>query len=463
MSSFELGPSGERVEIDEKAWGSISVPSAMPWYGSIRESFTGAWQKNITVEPPENMFTFSAVYACISRIADDISPFRLMLMAESGDGAWDEVKTGSPFLPVLRKPNRYQTRIQFLHQWLTLVLTHGNNYVYLDRDRRGVVVGMYNLDPRGVRPMVAPDGEVFYQLSQDYLTGISDPLIVPASEIIHDRMITPWHPLCGISPLFACAMSTTQGMRIQTNSARFFENMSRPSGILAAPGNITNQQVIDIKKSFEEGFGGANLGRLFVVSGGMKYEAMTIPATDAQLVEQLKLTVEDIARAFHVPLYMINAGHDPTLSNIGAKKQDYYTQTLRKRIEDIELLLDEALGLPALGMGVWMELEGLLRMDHKARAETTEIEIRSAVISPDEARLQENRHPVAGGNSPYLQQQNYSLAALAKRDALADPFGTAKPPAPQLASSKSIDDDGQATEFALALIAKFSEATHVQV
>jgi hypothetical protein len=48
-------------------------------------------------------------------------------------------------------------------------------------------------------------------------------------------------------------------------------------------------------------------------------------------------------------------------------------------------------------------------------------------MSPNEARAGENMQPVAGGDSPYLQQQNYSLAALAKRDAKADPFAGAAP------------------------------------
>jgi hypothetical protein len=38
--------------------------------------------------------------------------------------------------------------------------------------------------------------------------------------------------------------------------------------------------------------------------------------------------------------------------------------------------------------------------------------------------------PVDGGDSPMIQQQNFSLAALAKRDAKDDPFATAPKPAP---------------------------------
>jgi phage portal protein BeeE len=53
-------------------------------------------------------------------------------------------------------------------------------------------------------------------------------------------------------------------------------------------------------------------------------------------------------------------------------------------------------------------------------------------MSPNEARFRANLPEVTGGESPMIQQQNYSLAALAKRDAQEDPFGTSKPPAAEL-------------------------------
>jgi phage portal protein BeeE len=55
-------------------------------------------------------------------------------------------------------------------------------------------------------------------------------------------------------------------------------------------------------------------------------------------------------------------------------------------------------------------------------------------MAPNEGRAKLDLKPAEGGNSPYLQQQNYSLAALAKRDAQADPFATAAPKAPVAAA-----------------------------
>jgi phage portal protein BeeE len=40
---------------------------------------------------------------------------------------------------VLRKPNRFQTRIQFLESWALSKLSRGNTYVLKQRDNRNVV------------------------------------------------------------------------------------------------------------------------------------------------------------------------------------------------------------------------------------------------------------------------------------------------------------------------------------
>jgi phage portal protein BeeE len=71
-------------------------------------------------------------------------------------------------------------------------------------------------------------------------------------------------------------------------------------------------------------------------------------------------------------------------------------------------------------------------------------------MKPNEARLKENLPPVEGGDTPYLQQQNWSLAQLDKRDIVADKPAVAAPqePAP-------IPD--QAREF----LSHFSKAIHV--
>ena len=124
---------------------------------------------------------------------------------------------------------------------------------------------------------------------------------------------------------------------------------------------------------------------------------------------------------------MVGIGPAPTYNNIEALSQQYYSQCLQNLIECIELLLDRGLSL-ANDLGTELDLDNLIRMDTATRVKAAADAIGSGAMSPNEARFRYfDLGPVTGGETPYLQQQNYSLLALSKRDSQADPFGSASP------------------------------------
>ena len=55
------------------------------WFNVIRESFPGAWQRNVEIRL-DNVLTFSTVYACITLIASDIGKLGLLLVQEDKNG-----------------------------------------------------------------------------------------------------------------------------------------------------------------------------------------------------------------------------------------------------------------------------------------------------------------------------------------------------------------------------------------
>lgn len=386
----------------------------------VREAFTGAWQRNHVESNPENILSYPTVYACATLIAGDIGKVRPKLVKRDADGIWEE--TDSPaFSPVLRKPNHYQTRIQFFIWWLISKLIHGNTYVLKARDASHKVKRLYILDPCRVKPLVAPDGSVFYELTEDKLSGLTprdEPLRVPASEIIHDVMIPLFHPLCGVSPLFAAAVAALHALNIQHTSSRFFQNGQKPGGVLTAPGNISQATADRVTQYWETQFSGDNIGKIAVLGDGLKYEPMAVNAHDAQLIAQLDWDDKKICSVFHVPPYMVGVGDMPNYDNIEALNQQYYSQCLQVLFESIEILLDEGLELgkneEGKQLGTEFDLDDLLKMD---TATLIESEKNAAGIkAPNESRKRLGLKPVKGGETPYLQQQNFSLAALDARD-----------------------------------------------
>lgn len=403
-----------------------SVPDR-GWF-RILEPYSGSWQQNVSIDR-DSMLTYSVVYACITMIAQDVGKLRVKLVQEQ-DGGWKKEVENPAYSPVLRKPNKYQTRNKFFELWMVTKLIHGNAYAIKVRDQRGVVQQLYLLDPQRVTPLVADDGSIFYRLKKDNLSRLEDDVVVPAREIIHDPMVTLCHPLVGVSPLTASALAILQGLRIQSNSATFFGNNSMPGGIISVPGSLGDDEAIALKASWDANYAGLNAGRVAVLADDMKFERIAVNATDAQLIEQLKLTAEQVCTAFHVPPFMVGVGPVPNYNNVESLIQFYYSKCLQPLLENCESSLNYGLEMvtPTNSLGTQFDLKGLLRMDTATRFKANSDAIRGGWLAPNEARIGEDLTPVAGGNTPYLQHQDYSLAALAKRDESDDPFGSNSPP-----------------------------------
>lgn len=438
-----------------KAQTLSGVDNSRGWFSLFSSGLWSdqRWQTD-TPLTQDNILAYVPVYSCATLITSDIGKLTLQLMTQDrASGIWTET-TSTAFSPVLRKPNHYQTRQQFIETWVMSKVIHGNAYILKVRDDRQVVTALYVLDPTRVTPLVAPDGSVFYQLQHDDISKLPvDMPAIPAREIIHDRMECLFHTLVGVSPIFAAYLPASQGLRIQKNSEAFFKNMSRPSGMLLVPGDISDENAADLKKNWEENYSAAKLGKLAVLSNGMKYEPAAVNAVDAQLVEQLKLSAEQICSAFKVPAYMIGAGQTPSYNNVEALNQQYYSQCLQKLIEAIEALLDEGLGLTAAGYRTEFLLDDLLRMDTTARVKSIAELIKVGVMSPNEGRAKFGMKPVTGGETPYLQQQNWTLGQLAERT---PPTDAPALPAPEVDEEKPSSAEEEAKAW--RAIAEMPEA-----
>jgi HK97 family phage portal protein len=437
----------------EKQKALSSVPAGSGgWYPIIREPFAGAWQRNVTINY-DTAATFHADFACKTLIARDIAKLRVKLVEEDDNDIWSET-TNPAFSPVLRRPNDYQTRNQFWECWLLSKLSRGNTYVLKERDNRQVVVALHVLDPTRVQPLIADDESVFYRLSTDNLAGIDTDVIVPAREIIHDRMNCLFHPLVGTPPVFASGLSSMLGINAQNASALLFENSSTPGGIITAPGNIDAVEQDRFKSEWEARFMRGNRGRVAILGGGLKYERVSMTNVEGQLIESLKWSAEVVCSVYHVPPYKVGVGALPSYNNVQALNVEYYSQALQSHIEEIEELLDYGLGLDGTSFGTEFDTETLLRMDTTTLVTTLRDAVGAGVMSPNEGRSKLDLKPVEGGESPYLQQQNYSLAALAKRDTQEDPFAPKTPALPPPAASPAADSPAAIDEQKLAALAQ---------
>jgi HK97 family phage portal protein len=291
------------------------------------------------------------------------------------------------------------------------------------------VRALYVLDPARVTPLVGPDGSVYYELQVNELAGLTADdrgrLVVPASEIIHDRWNCLFHPLVGIPPLYACGGAAVQGLKMQDNSTAFFANGSQPAGLILVPGAISEEQVTRLKTQWQTAHGGLNRGGTGLLTHGMTYQAVGQTAVDAQLTEQLGWSAKTIAGTFGVPISMIDSSQQPPYANSEASTLQYRSQCLQTHMTAIETCLDGGLELPP-PYGTEFDIDDLVWMDTATKTNAAHEAIGAGAMAPNEARAKYfGLGPVPGGDTPYLQQQYIPMSAAAEPKPAPPP-----PPAP---------------------------------
>lgn len=455
MKRAEVATTPEPVPTEQKFLSPVGGMWRNAWR-VISEPFAGAWQKNVS-EKQTDLITYPTLFACIYRISSDIGklPFRLR---ERRGYVWADT-TNPAYSPVLREPNSFQTEAQFREYWIITKLIAGNAYILKRRDARGVVNGLYVLDPCRVMPMVSENGAVFYQLMTDTINNMpigypAEQLIVPASEIIHDRCMTLWHPLVGVPPLAAAHWPALKNMKILRTATDFFAQNAQPGGLLTAPAGMTEEDAAEVQKYWSANFTGSNAGRVAIVGADMKFTPFAMKSIDSQMVEQMRYSDEQICQPFGIPPFKIGIGTIPSGLGVDGLNQLYYADALQPHIEHMETLLDAGLYI-SQPLGVELDLSPLLRMDEGKRADVEVKLVTGKIKTPDEGRRAFNMPATGGGDTLWGQNQDYPLGMLANR---ADWDPAMQPPAPPAPAPETVpaEEDTEAAaelEQARAIIA----------
>lgn len=422
------------------------------WHRVIGEPYSGAWQRNDELKIGD-LTCYPTLYACLSRISQDIGKLPFLLKREDGNGIWQTV-TNPAYSPVLRKPNAYQTAQQFRESWALSKLIHGNTYILKQRDNRDVVTALYVLDPCRVLPMVTEAGAVYYQLNYPAAQNLlpaqyaDKQITVPASEIIHDRLNTFHHQLIGVPPICAAHLPALKNYKILKSAAEFFGNNAQPGGILTAPAGLSEPDAEELKTYWQDNYTGNNAGRIAVIGADMKFTPFAMKSADSQLVEQMRYSDEQICQPFGIPPFKIGIGSIPAGLGVDAINQLYYADALQGHIEAMENLLDEGLRI-SRPEGVELDLWPLLRMDVGKQADVMVKLTGGGIATPNEGRKEFGYAPLDGGDTVYMQQQDFPLDQVRKNKIVDADLQPAEAPPPD---GDDPDDDQEQIERGLRAI-----------
>jgi HK97 family phage portal protein len=401
----------------------------------------GWWQMYGRSQMPSELTSFSAVYACATIISQDIGKLPLQVFRTDPKTGVRVQQRNDYYERLMVEPNSYQTGVDFMQLFVMSYLLQGNAYAYAKRNGRGEVCEMHVLDPRKTQPYIDETGEIFYRVGTNLLAQLPGGAVIPERDIIHHRLpLMPGFPLVGVTPIYAAAASSGVGLSILNNSHSFFRNSSRPSGVLKAPGKVSKETSDRLATDWDNNYSNQRYGKTAVLPEGLAWEPLTITATDAQLIEQLRWSVEDVGRVFRVPPFMLGDVSKTTYRNSEQLARAYLSGCLSWHIEALEARFGRAFDFP-FDYSMVFDLATLLRAEIDVRFKAYQEALAAAWITPNEVRASEGLPPVEGGDEPHIQSQYVPLSMSGLVPA--QPAPGAPAPAPQPGDEPKPSDEPQ--------------------
>lgn len=347
----------------------------------------------------ESAMQVSAVWACTRLISETVASLPINVYQKTPDG---RVITQDHWFAKMmaRKPNMYQTKVEFWETMMLNLLLHGNAYARIGRSV-GEIRTLTPLMSSQVETQLLSDGTVVYQYTEDAN------ITVYASESI-------WHlklfgnGIVGKSPLafgrniFGIAQATEKAV------TKIYSNGGKPSGTLTMDRLLTPDQRTAIRENFSTLTTGTD-ERLLVLENGMKFDQISLSPQDIELLSSRRFQLEEICRWFGVPSVLVNDTSGSTAWGSGIEQlvNGFYKLNLRPYLERIESSISSNLfnEQEAKQYDAEFDFEGLLRSDLKSRLEAYRTAVAGTIMTPNEVRKLEGL-PIIDGADKLLSQVN---------------------------------------------------------
>ena len=366
------------------------------------------WQQG---KDPVQGGSTAIVGACTDAYAQTIATLA-SFHYEKKDGTKTPID-GSALARILQKPNSYQTSSDLKLNMVKNLLYKGNAYVLGLRNGRNEFETIHLLPSTGTMPYIDPDTKsIFYAVGDNPLVGEIEGL-VPARDVMHIRLFTPRHPLVGVTPLENAALAVIANSAISGHQAAFFNNMTRPSGVLSTEQTLTKEQMKQLREAWESQAQHMASGGIPILSSGIGFEQMSLTSVDSQIIEAFNMTINDVARAFRVPLPLVQQhAEGSTYNNVEQLYAQWLSGGLGFMVEHVEQNFNAFFALPRT-QGTEFSTDSLLRTDFKGKVDGYTKGIQGGLFTPDEARSKfDGLKPIPNGDVAYMQQQMVPLGYI---------------------------------------------------
>lgn len=344
----------------------------------------------------------NAVWACVSLISDTISSLPVDSYVRRDGIAY-------PYRPKpswVAKPDVMLPSIAFWQQTMTSLLIDGNAYIRIFRDSSNEIINMMVLNPLAVKVSRNALGQKLFHFSGE------NNKVLTTDEVLHiaGSMLLPGE-LRAKSPIETLKENIGLAISLESFAARFFGQGTLTQGIIEYPGALSQEQAENLAKSFDTAHKGYRRAhKTGILSGGASFKATTIANDQAQMLDSRRMAVEDIARAYRVPVNMIGL-NQPGSQSYNSNEQNaigFVTHTLRPWLAKLEDAFSQLLPDNAY---IAFSTDDLLRGDYATRLEGYSKMLQNGVFTVNEVRRKENMRPIDNGDVARVPLTNVDINA----------------------------------------------------
>ncbi len=287
---------------------------------------------NVFMSYAELYRTQPNVRTCVDFLARNVAQLGLHVYERVNDLDRRRL-TDHPLARLLKQPNSWTTRYRLIESLMGDLGVYFNAY-WLKWRVDGVVTRLVRIPPE----LVTVEGGF---MPENYRVDVgTSPLVFPAQDVVHFRGYNPSSSTAGLSPLETLRRILAEEHAMGDYREGFWRNAARMSGIIERPREAPNwsdaaQQLF--KEQWAALYSGTdNSGKTAVLEEGMTWKPMTFNAQESEYLASRKLTREECARAYHIPLPMVGILDHATFSNIREQHQNLYQDCLSPWLKMIE-------------------------------------------------------------------------------------------------------------------------------
>jgi HK97 family phage portal protein len=373
-----------------------------------------AAMRGIGSPSPDNVLSNLATAArCVALRSEILASVPLFLYRRDASGGRERASDLPLYSCLHDISNASQSAFEFRELLIRSLDLYGNFFARIERNARGQVTSLWPISNGDVEVQKLPNGRLRYKV---FLGSRNETFL--QEEVLHVRGPSR-DGVVGQSPISIARGSLSLALQHAATAASFSSNGLRPGGLLSYPQNLDKDQVQQVRDRVNDAVGGPfNSGKLLVVNGGAKYEALSFSPEDSQFLEQRKLANEDVCRVFGVPPTCAGILDRGTFSNVEQEAASLVQNCLGPLCKRVETSLARCL-LTDVGrrtLYIEHELDGLLRGDVKSRFESYRLAREIGVYSSNDIRRKENEPPIPGGDT-YSEPVNWAPLGTAPQGA----------------------------------------------